>query len=862
MIKEIKYNGFSASPGDHEALEGDLCVAMNLIPEHNTIRPVLPPKVIAQIPGDTNLPIDKGRKIVCIHQTSAFKHFIVAIEFDGLSPQHPPYTYLYRWDGTEGSGLVRLGYKAFNEVYKVEPVGNTLVVLTDTGIHYYLWRNGSYRYLGTHIPELDLRISAVSSLWDVRSDGYKVAVDSGTTADSINYASDATLRHELKQAVMAAANNVISKVFKMKSLAFPVFVRYALRLYDDSIINHSAPILVIPTMEAPIVDMGWTVTEGANPTVQTDADVTALFAQWFPVYQVMNAVSAIERFEDWKDIVTGVNFYFSPQFYTYDQAISDDKINLFGSKVLPDRDIENDVKNNGNFFLIESVNIDNILTNRSPVPGSELYSDVIHIDFEPSNDNIVVRERMTDDYGTHDDMMADRSFAYNNRINLAGVKKKLFNGFNPECMWYRIGDNNTASTTHTVVIETDGREIVVQSPAGLVNYDATNTVIWYYYPNANAKRVYVDIGGTCYMLRLTAHPTLNGAYFYGLSGDASVETVSTIPTPSTDDERIVDMPNKVYTSEVNNPFYFPSTGINSIGTGNVLGICAAVRPVSTSQFGYADLYIFADSGIWTAKINDKGTYSDVTLATGDICINPDSITQMETSVLFTTDRGIMLISGSKAQCISEAIDDDGQPFTLQHPAVDDMATMLGLDVGISPFKDFVRECRMVYDYTGQRIIVYNPGYNYAYIYSLESNKWGMMQCNIDYSIRAYPAALAVTRDGELVNCSVGDGTAAVTQMLITRPLSLDLPDVQKTVRAVMQRGLFRKHQGHVRSILFASRDMLDWFSMMSSKDEDMRGFSGTGFKWFRIGLLLQLEPHESIQGCSIQYDTKYTNRLR
>ena len=56
--------------------------------------------------------------------------------------------------------------------------------------------------------------------------------------------------------------------------------------------------------------------------------------------------------------------------------------------------------------------------------------------------------------------------------------------------------------------------------------------------------------------------------------------------------------------------------------------------------------------------------------------------------------------------------------------------------------------------------------------------------------------------------------------------------------------------------------MLDWFSMMSSKDEDMRGFSGTGFKWFRIGLLLQLEPQESIQGCSIQYDTKYTNRLR
>jgi hypothetical protein len=284
--------------------------------------------------------------------------------------------------------------------------------------------------------------------------------------------------------------------------------------------------------------------------------------------------------------------------------------------------------------------------------------------------------------------------------------------------------------------------------------------------------------------------------------------------------------------------------------------------VSTAQFGYADLYIFTDSGVWVAKINDEGSYSNLDLISGDICLNADSITQMETTVLSTTGRGIMLLSGSQAQCISDAIDDDGQPFTLQHPAVDDMATMLSLDVDISPFKGFLPECRFVYDYTGQRIIVYNNGYNYAYIYSLESNKWGMMQSNIGYSIRAYPEALAVNRDGELVDCSVAGNSGVVNAMLITRPLSLDLPDVQKTVRAVLQRGLFAKRQGHVRSILFASRDMLDWFSMMSSNDEDMRGFSGTGFKWFRVGLLLQLNTQESIQGCTIQFDTKYTNRLR
>ena len=288
--------------------------------------------------------------------------------------------------------------------------------------------------------------------------------------------------------------------------------------------------------------------------------------------------------------------------------------------------------------------------------------------------------------------------------------------------------------------------------------------------------------------------------------------------------------------------------------------------------GYADLYIFADSGIWTAKINDKGTYSDVTLATGDICINPDSITQMETSVLFTTDRGIMLISGSKAQCISGAIDDEGQMV----PIIDQegysipakIAGLLGMvKEPVGSFEYFLADCRMLYDYRGQRIIAYNPGYSYAYIYSLQSNKWGMMQSNISYTVRSYPEALAVTQDGHLVNysepCSVDDGSAVVVPaLLVTRPLTLDLPDVLKTVSTVLQRGLFRKHQQHVQSVLYGSRDLYNWHMVMSSTDENMRGRRGTPYKWYRVALLLRLPAGESVTGCSIDFDPRYTNRLR
>lgn len=38
MIKEIKYNGYSANPSDYECADGDLSVAMNLIPEDGVLK--------------------------------------------------------------------------------------------------------------------------------------------------------------------------------------------------------------------------------------------------------------------------------------------------------------------------------------------------------------------------------------------------------------------------------------------------------------------------------------------------------------------------------------------------------------------------------------------------------------------------------------------------------------------------------------------------------------------------------------------------------------------------------------------------------------------------------------------------------
>ncbi|MDY6302423.1 MAG: hypothetical protein SPL96_11100 [Bacteroidales bacterium] len=881
MRKELKYGGYSASPNDHETLEGDLAVAMNLIPEDNTIKPVLPPKRLFDVPN--------GYMIMCIHKTSAFTHYILWNEDNRtlafMEQQN---------DDSYATSTIQTGI-ALSGVIKVEPIGNTLTILANDGIHYILWKDRNYKYLGSHLPELNVNFrlgQVASSRWQwAEPESVDISEKNGDYSKACN---DENLSAMIKQAVMAVANNQMAKNCKAGVFTFPFFVRYAFRLYDgETLTMHSPPILMTPNTNNP------TVLARRNHSDNKLVDFRP-GSGWAPK-TLFHHVSQAEKdvMLQWKDIVSSVDIFISPQFYRYDQAAQNKDINVRATLqdntdatiALPEnKRFDEQLTGNGQFHLIASIPVEKL--NTEPVdPIAIVRSDKygrIALDFEVSNEGIVARDAMTDDYDSHDTLLPAASFAYNNRLNLANLDKVLFRGFWPGLFFHTYGWSQDYYCRCTVVIEQAGQQVIVRSPAGYLNVDDGGKFAWFFYPNNNAKMLYIEHAETfddlnngateTFYVKLKQHPLLNGAYFYGLAEDAEVvdgsepsqEAVLVPPEPTPNP--IIAISNKVYTSEVNNPFFFPRTGISSIGTGEIMAICAAVRPVSTSQFGYADLYIFADNGVWVAKITKEGSYSNVELVSGDICINPDSITQMETTVLFATARGIMLLSGSQAQCISGAIDDENQLV----PIIDQdgnnipakIAGLLGMKMEpVGSFEYFLAECRMLYDYRGQRIIVYNPGYSYAYIYSLESNKWGMMQSNISYTVKDYPRAMAVTSDGQLVNYSepveVVQGTALYgSQLLVTRPLTLDQPDILKTVNTVLQRGLFRKHQQHVQSVLYGSRDLYNWFLVSVSADETLRGRRGTPYKWFRIALLLRLPAGESVTGCSIDFDPRYTNRLR
>lgn len=170
-----------------------------------------------------------------------------------------------------------------------------------------------------------------------------------------------------------------------------------------------------------------------------------------------------------------------------------------------------------------------------------------------------------------------------------------------------------------------------------------------FYPNPNAYKIVVEYyqGTGEYIfqeLKLEKHAGLNGAYFFDNFKSADIPYTSE-PIVSTD--CIVSASNKLYTSEVGNPFFFPLEGINTIGVGKVLGMASTTPALSQGQFGQFPLLVFATDGIWAMEVSPNGLYSVKQPISRDICSNPKSITQIDGAVIFISDKGAMIIDADR-----------------------------------------------------------------------------------------------------------------------------------------------------------------------------------------------------------------------
>lgn len=761
--------------------------------------------------------------------------------------------------------------------------------------------------------------------------------DGGNAVVYVKQPEDEALMQSVSNSVMGLLlSRVADKVTSQGLFYQPFFVRYAFRLYDGSYAWHSAPVLMLPDVCVPRVR----ITEKPSVSSDGVLSIkSALKVPYFALSRRILA-DGLANLAPWEDIVSSIDVFVSAPLYTYSQAEGvrgwtslasiyarrkvhasdfadssgasssaedgnhrpsessgdplpeyafvghyadslsgnhqDHNVRLADCRqirvwdIAPNDKFEDSITDTSLFYLFSSIPFKEILPDDAPV----------RLEADPKDlSSLVARKVLPDDWQSHFRMLPTCATVYNSRLHLCGMSLRLPE---PLPVASAVPPSGSADTLQAVSVRVWSlRNGVRCSAVSSSHSDASLFPLsseiprFLWYPDPSAYMMMLQAGSRSVVVKLSPHPALNGAYWF-----AGLDASPSAPDAAPDSLTLPDTApalSKVYVSDPTNPFTFPATGIVTVGSGSVFALSSAAKALSQGQFGQFPLYAFTSEGVWAMEVSSSGSYSARQPITRDVCINPDAIAQIDSAVLFPSSRGIMLLSGSSAQCISDAVDNvAGLDFSSlpgfrkllliylsnSNPGVS-LDESLSSDAVIPPFRQFLEHCGMIYDYVNQRIMVYNPAHPFAYLFSLRSKSWGMMRARIAFSLNSYPDALALDASGNLISFPGSDASGDapdVPAILVSRPIKLGIPDALKTVDAIFQRGSFRK--GQVMSALYGSRNLVDWHLVSSSVSHRILNRSGSPYKYFRIALVCSLAPGESISGCSVQFSPRLAGRLR
>lgn len=603
----------------------------------------------------------------------------------------------------------------------------------------------------------------------------------------------------------------------------------------------------------------------------------------------------IEQLKKWNEVIKSVDIFITPPITNID---TDEKINSL--EIYPPSYyqinrgpvLEQWVRDNGANSFITTVRFptisqdayNNKLRNTSAfykvasLPVSEIKernSSELPID-KTAIYNISLQEQMKDDYKTHNLLTANGGYVYNHRLNLFGITEKLFSGFSRRTMFpsaatlYYKRELRTITKIVTVLNTTSGKKYVEQESGSNKNYIQEYMIINLpkFYPDPRAEKMViftVDSNQNEYIYSFTLKECeeLNGAMHMGDFQDNPSDYIISSFTYSVDDT--VELPNKIYTSEADNAFYFPVNAINTVGIGTIQGIAATTRALSQGQFGQYPLMAFSTDGIWAMDVSAQGTYSSIHPISRDVCSNPLSITQLDQSVFFVTNRSANRVAESQIASMSDVLDGpffnivshmgkffnyflDASSESEETKLIKSQMRQL-IDFSESPI-DFFQRCQVIYDYKNSRIFCLDVSNNtksasadtVALCYSIRDQAWSTLLIkNVLTALNSYPHPYIQFRDGSVICLDKGYDYSDDTQyhgIIVTRTLKFDEDGVPDSITGYL-------HSLTTDSVplmwLYGSHDNQNWHYLGRCGGMKSSYMVSKSYRYFRIALYLKMK---------------------
>lgn len=753
----------------------------------------------------------------------------------------------------------------------------------------------------------------------------KVNGNSFTSGDQVANIKD-DKQSDITQSIYALVNRTNNLIAKQGRFYASFFIRYCYRMFDGSMIMHSSPVFIpiqVPNSYSVYsanisfpsenynnlivtgAEVGWEDSLTVNRKDAKDNVIEASISKCTFMYLPHNVALSyalqgdIDELKRWKDIIKSIDIFITPPVTNVDTSA---KINVLemcqpnyvlnGANVKDyhwtsnkgksygmvsvrfpkksDDDYNNQLSSISAFYKICSLPIDNLtkVDNKElPVDKAAVYQ-------------VSLQEQMQDDYKTHNFLTAKGSYVYNHRLNLFGVQEHLMSGFSRKVMFPKgnylrtVGYFNSQLLIKKIVTElhtTSGTKYV----ENVLEEDFTDRIepfmlanLVKYYPDSRAKKMVffcttVDSADVIYAFPLKECEELNGAMHMGNFTEEITPYIVTSYDYSVDD--VVDMSNKIYTSESDNAFYFPLNGINTVGIGTIQGIASTTRALSQGQFGQYPLMAFSTDGIWAMEVSSKGTYSSIHPISREVCSNPKSITQLDQSVLFATNRSLSRIAESQVVSMSDVLDGPGfnisgslgkflNFFVDAEGDSESVKTIKAqmrqlIDFTSSPI-EFFQHCQVIYDYKNSRILCLDvtqlskasTADTVALCYSIKDNAWSTFLIqNVLTAINSYPHPYIQYRDGSVMVLDKGYDYEDPTEyhgIIVTRTLKFDEDNVPDSIT------------GYIHSLtsgsipimwLYGSNDNQNWHYIGRLGGMKSSYMATHSYRFFRIALYLKMK---------------------
>lgn len=727
--------------------------------------------------------------------------------------------------------------------------------------------------------------------------------------DSFNY---------INNALWEKLSLQINSVKKRGYFCTPVFARIALRLYDGNYIYQSVPILLGAGHANFMEAIGKVAQDGQNEWL-----AVRLLSAYKGFAQILNTeiYNGWEDIVESIDIFLSEDIHL-PDFNERIKDLSDPY--AFGgvnvsNLLFSDADSEsqnikekNEVLSKSIFYKVKSFNI------RYLKPYEELYDLMSDKNFV-SQDYLKTQQQLPDGYLNFHRKFSNNLQTYNNKLILNDISYKITPGYqflngqtrmmenasrtvNPRFGYYLFkyyvkGTNNEDLS----VMGRFGRPNNLEQEVGsyyiyymngaLVDFGlgGSNAVpyAWLAYPDPRCYKVEVAfyesrevMGEYAWVLtmfhtyEMEAHPGLNCSFAY-IGMDKAIVLSSTSEDPSSwvreDGERIYSENNTLWASVMDNPFVFLPGGKQTF-TGKIIGMANTTKALSEGQFGQFPMYVFTSDGVWVLPINEEGSFTSRLPLSRDIAISKDSIVPIEQAIVFVTAQGVMLLQQSSITCLSDYM--NGEHYVAPQTVIqilDSEQAVPGIQMAYQDnmrFNQFIEGCMVSYDYVDKRLIFFRPDKSYQYVYRIASQSWHKMSVEnlgivLQDRINSYPdcyiyATKTVGQNTEhlLYDFSV-ERTSASNQsvlpgLVITRQIDLGAADVRKVLVDLRLRG--QVSNSHMKYLLLGSMDGLSWKILPSLR--------GGSYRRFRLVLVLGLTANERFSWVDMQYEERFTNRLR